>query len=89
MLRFILDFKLKYDDEKLVQVDILSELYHRCSPSLIPALVTQTLELCSASSDLMYKATKSLLKMPKMAIYSPACAQMSHKHHSHRRREML
>lgn len=74
MLKFLLDFKEGYKEDKQEQLDILSELYHRCSPKLVPVLVTKTLELCSSSSDLTYKATKTLLKMPKMGTYSPACA---------------
>jgi len=47
------------------------------------------LELCKVESDLTYKATKSLLKLPKLAIYSPSCKQLSQMHAAHRRREMM
>ena len=39
MIRILLDFKKGYKEEKQVQIDILSELYHRCSPPLISKLV--------------------------------------------------
>ncbi len=79
MLAVLLDFK-KMSDEKQTQVKILSEIYHRCSPRLIPSLVTQVFEICNGNSDLIYRATKSLLKVPKMGEYSVAINQMSHKH---------
>lgn len=88
MLGVLLDFK-KYSDEKQNQLDILNEIYHRCSPRLIPALVTQVFEICSGNSELIYRATKSLLKLPRMAVYSPALKQMSQKHTAHLRREMI
>jgi hypothetical protein len=87
MLSVLLDFK-KMPGDKQTQLDILSEIYHRCSPRLIPALVAQVFEICDENSDLMYRATKSLLKLPKMAVYSPSLEQMSQKHQAHRRREM-
>jgi hypothetical protein len=88
MLAVLLDFK-KMSEEKQTQLDILSEIYHRCSPRLIPALVAQVFEICNDNSELIYRATKSLLKLPKMAVYSPTLDQMSKKHQAHRRREMI
>jgi hypothetical protein len=79
MLAVLLDFK-KMSDEKKRNIDILSEIYHRCSLRLIPDLVTQVFEICNGNSELIYRATKSLLKLPSMTKDSPALNQMSKKH---------
>ena len=59
------------------------------SPRSIPALVTQVFEICNENSELLYRATKTLLKFPKMAVYSYSVEQMSQKDQAHRSREIV